>query len=337
VDPQIFISHAEEDASSARAVCQVLEKQGFRCWLSFRDIPAGAQWDANIVAAISKSRALVLLFSAKANESPHVRRELGLAADRDVPIMPVRLDATKESDSVAYYLVGIQWIDGSGTAPARFDRLVQALRGLTGGGKTGERVEPSQAAEGAPLGEASRTSRIMVDTQLRLGAICEVGVGGDRGTELAENALVRLRWFVMQAQANKEITWPYGLDANLSYQANIVRTAVWMAARGLEKAGARSSSIATSLFDKTALSVGTLGTGIGWVLVHGALTKQTGGADHEGPKLQEIQKPTGARWLLTTGTHQLAVRQLLDSLAPSAAGTVSQLAIEAVGVAGAYW
>jgi len=84
----VFISHASEDKTIADMVCATLEQQGIRCWIAPRDIQPGVDWRAAIVAAIKSSRCMVLVFSDKANASSHIPRELDLAFDGEIPVVP---------------------------------------------------------------------------------------------------------------------------------------------------------------------------------------------------------------------------------------------------------
>ncbi|HZU76181.1 MAG TPA: alpha/beta fold hydrolase, partial [Dehalococcoidia bacterium] len=90
----VFVSYAAEDRASAEVVVQTLEAAGTACWIAPRDIPPGADYAEAIIDAIRASRALLLLFSAHANRSPHVRREVERATSADLSLLPVRLDAT---------------------------------------------------------------------------------------------------------------------------------------------------------------------------------------------------------------------------------------------------
>jgi hypothetical protein len=60
--------------------------------------------------AIERSRALLLIFSAHSNVSQHVVRELESAVAKDVPVIPLRIDATEPSKAVTYFITGAQWL-----------------------------------------------------------------------------------------------------------------------------------------------------------------------------------------------------------------------------------
>ena len=72
-----FISHSSKDEAIAEAICQHLESAGVPCWIAPRDIEPGADWIEGILRGIASSRIFVVIFSSHANDSEHVRREVG--------------------------------------------------------------------------------------------------------------------------------------------------------------------------------------------------------------------------------------------------------------------
>jgi len=107
----VFISHSTQDKPTADAVCATLERNGVRCWIAPRDITPGADWGESIVNAIRTSRVLLLLFSTNANKSRQIKREVEIAADGNVTIVPVRIENILPTDSFKYFLGNIHWLD----------------------------------------------------------------------------------------------------------------------------------------------------------------------------------------------------------------------------------
>ena len=107
----IFISYSSRNAAVADAVCARLEAERIRCWYAPRDIETGANWAASIDTAIRESRALVLIFTDDSNASKQVLREINLAANRGLPIIPLRLTGADPIDDLRYYLTGVHWLD----------------------------------------------------------------------------------------------------------------------------------------------------------------------------------------------------------------------------------
>ena len=64
-----------------------------------------------IVAAIDSCALLLLLFSADADASPHVRREIERAVTKRRAILPIRLQDRRPSGAMEYALDNTQWLD----------------------------------------------------------------------------------------------------------------------------------------------------------------------------------------------------------------------------------
>lgn len=126
-----FISHSSADKTFADAACASLERAGIRCWIAPRDIMAGSDWSSSIVDAIDQCRAMVLIFSASANESPQIRNELVQAANRGVPIIPVRTENVVPSKSLAYFVGAVHWLDAmSPPIEQHLQRLSESVKAL---------------------------------------------------------------------------------------------------------------------------------------------------------------------------------------------------------------
>jgi len=109
--PAVFLSYAHPDRETADAIVASVEEQGIRCWVAPRDVTPGADWAEEIVAAIAAVRVMVLVFSARANASPQVRREVERAVHRGVALLPVRVEDTLPTGSLEYFLSSQHWLD----------------------------------------------------------------------------------------------------------------------------------------------------------------------------------------------------------------------------------
>ena len=92
----IFISHASEDGPVAQSLAAALEAQGINTWLASRDVSIGANYAAEIFQNLVSSNYLLVVLSPNSIESAHVRREVSIAIDRKVPVLPVSTDPTGE-------------------------------------------------------------------------------------------------------------------------------------------------------------------------------------------------------------------------------------------------
>jgi hypothetical protein len=107
----VFISFATEDKRIANTVCHLLEAGNIRVWIAERDILPGAKWSESIVEAISNSRIMVLILSNSSNRSEHVIREVELAVNKGLTIIPFRIEEVSLSKSMEYFISSHQWLD----------------------------------------------------------------------------------------------------------------------------------------------------------------------------------------------------------------------------------
>jgi len=80
-------------------------------WSYPDNIPAGEEWPAVLARRIKQSAGLLLLLSKSANESPHVRKEVALAAKKGRRFWLFRLDHCELHDSLEYWLSDVQFVN----------------------------------------------------------------------------------------------------------------------------------------------------------------------------------------------------------------------------------
>lgn len=130
----VFISFASADIDLANRVLEGIERAGLRCWIAHRDIAPAASYPAEIAGAVKSSGAMLLLLSAPANVSRHVLREVEMAFNAGVPILPVRIDGQLPSSDLLYFLSTTQWLDaGADVGEDDAARIHTALRALLEG------------------------------------------------------------------------------------------------------------------------------------------------------------------------------------------------------------
>ncbi len=106
-----FISFSSKDSIAADKLRHGLELRGLTCWISSRDVAPGADFADSIVKALETSSVMVLVFSANANNSDEVKKELVLAGEYKMPVMPVRIENVLPSGAFRYQLTIRQYLD----------------------------------------------------------------------------------------------------------------------------------------------------------------------------------------------------------------------------------
>ena len=107
----VFISYSSKDKLVADAVCASLEASKIRCWITPRDILPGLDWAESIEDAITKSKILVLIFSSYSNDSKQISREISLAFNSEITVIPFRIEDIEPKGAMKYYLLNTHWQD----------------------------------------------------------------------------------------------------------------------------------------------------------------------------------------------------------------------------------
>ena len=128
----LFISYSTQDKAIADRLVHELEAKGVRCWIAPRDITLGSDWQQSILDAIASAKALVLVFSAGANTSPTVRKEVLAAVESNVLVIPFRVEDVRPQGALRFNLIDVHWLDAV-TPPLdpHIDLLVDRVSRLT--------------------------------------------------------------------------------------------------------------------------------------------------------------------------------------------------------------
>jgi len=122
----------------------------------------------------------------------------------------------------------------------------------------------------------------LVDPETNLYAVCD-GMGGHNAGEVASQmAIEALGSFIQRSHKEKEITWPYGLDVNLSFDGNRLKTALKLANKKVYKAadnredytGMGTTAVAALVSEKTA-TIGSAGDSRCYLVRAGELKQLT--------------------------------------------------------------
>jgi serine/threonine protein phosphatase PrpC len=122
----------------------------------------------------------------------------------------------------------------------------------------------------------------LVDPEPNLYAVCD-GMGGHNAGEVASKmAIETLAAFIEKSHREKEITWPYGLDVNLSFDGNRLKTAIKLANKKVFRAadnredytGMGTTVVAMLVSGKT-LTIGSAGDSRCYLIREGKLSQLT--------------------------------------------------------------
>jgi TPR repeat protein len=146
----VFISYASEDKVVADAVCAKLEANAVRCWIAPRDVLPGMAYGEAIIDAIRGCRVMVLVFSSKSNNSPHIPKEIERAVSAGVSVIPFRIEEVRPGKSLDYFIGSVHWLDAL-TQPLEqhLQRLAQNVQTLLS--RDAVVIEPKSSAPAAPM------------------------------------------------------------------------------------------------------------------------------------------------------------------------------------------
>jgi hypothetical protein len=91
------------------------------------DVQPADDYQSSIVRAIRGAKALLIVFTANANESKDVSKEVALANKYGAMIIPCRLEDVAPNDALEYEVTTRQWLDLFGDWEPALDRLAQRI------------------------------------------------------------------------------------------------------------------------------------------------------------------------------------------------------------------
>lgn len=111
-NPEVFISYASSDFAFAAEVCRYLEENGVACWIAPRDIERDIlPYPEALQHGLSQVRAVIVIVSEMANLSVHIPRELDIALERKLVVVPIRLENVLPTGQLNYLLRTCQWLN----------------------------------------------------------------------------------------------------------------------------------------------------------------------------------------------------------------------------------
>ena len=126
----VFISHSSKDSSLAKKVYGTIEQRGFECWFAPRDVKPGENFQESIHRAIRSASVMILVFTDNANHSAEITKEIALAGQYNLAVIPIRAEDVLPNDALAYELATRQWIDLFGNWDHGVERLCARIAGI---------------------------------------------------------------------------------------------------------------------------------------------------------------------------------------------------------------
>ena len=126
----VFISYSAKDQKIVEGLSAFLEQNGVRCWIAYRDIPAGKDWAEYIPPAIENCKMVIYVHSSSANVSQEINKEIALCLKMQHPIIPFRIQDIDYSNAKAYHLQTINWIDAFPNPEKHFGELLTKIQNL---------------------------------------------------------------------------------------------------------------------------------------------------------------------------------------------------------------
>ncbi|HXQ83462.1 MAG TPA: toll/interleukin-1 receptor domain-containing protein [Xanthobacteraceae bacterium] len=152
MEPKVFITYSSKDEKVSRTICTALENRGLPCWISSRNVKPGQNYQEQIVKAIRAAKIMLLVFTANANNSNEIKKELALASQNSLVVIPLRIEDVTPNEAFTYEFATRQWIDLFGDWENSIGRLVELIaaalddRPSADGAKAGSELTGDAAA-----------------------------------------------------------------------------------------------------------------------------------------------------------------------------------------------
>ena len=125
----VFISYSSKDDGIVRRRLKTLKAKGIEYWFAPESVPGGEDYAKFVVGAMTESKALLLMASKSAFESEEVLREVALASDQKIPVIPLLLEPKSDvPPSFRYRLALVQDISATDENGLWIQQLLDALR-----------------------------------------------------------------------------------------------------------------------------------------------------------------------------------------------------------------
>lgn len=129
---EIFISYSTMDITQAETIRNILENNGFSCWMAPRDIPGGSNYTREIPVAIRNCKVFLLILSANSQKSPWVLKELDAAVNNSKIILPFMLESFDLNEEFNFLLTGTQRYTAYQKKAEAIEALLERIHAIVG-------------------------------------------------------------------------------------------------------------------------------------------------------------------------------------------------------------
>ena len=123
----VFVSYSRKDSAMAEFLCQALDSINVSYWIDRNGVFSGDNYKERIVDAILSCKIFLFISSKNSNASKHTTREVGIAFQSDIPVVPVKIDDANYAKSIYYDLVFIDWIDMIETTEEAVEKFKKSI------------------------------------------------------------------------------------------------------------------------------------------------------------------------------------------------------------------
>jgi len=128
---KVFISNAQEDEPLAKKIAAALKANGFDTWLG-SEVSPGENWDEKINQVLREAKAMVVLLTPEALQSPSVQYEIEYALSHKSykkRLIPVIVNEKKISSLEApWILLNLPFIELGEGHEEEIGKIVEALK-----------------------------------------------------------------------------------------------------------------------------------------------------------------------------------------------------------------
>lgn len=126
----IFISYSRKDTEFVDKLAADMKKAGFKIWIDRTSILGGDKWRRQIVKAIGKAQAVLIVLSSSSVQSDNVRKEIDIAEQKGIKKILIDIEYHELPDDFLYQLAGEQKINFKTDYEAGLADFLQAFAPL---------------------------------------------------------------------------------------------------------------------------------------------------------------------------------------------------------------